>query len=299
MTRQVRVRSLLPLLSVFSLMFQSEPRALADPPAVAPLRPSQSTPSVPEAIPSVPPAVAQRLGYLMPRLQTTMRAWIADQARRQRALPAPNLESIRSAARTRFAAPARAPAMTASNPSMARPAMGRPAGVAPAPTITPAPGPILSAMDIESMVQLVMFQIAQDSEADLKDMLNEMQKQQKYKAELRDLQEEIRKEKASSHPSDTPCTSPNCRALEGRLRTLGAQLPPKARFTAPSIATMGDLAGVEDKLKDSLDSMSEIGEMESMRLQMAMDRMSKFMAALSNIEKKASDTSDAIITNLK
>jgi hypothetical protein len=32
---------------------------------------------------------------------------------------------------------------------------------------------------------------------------------------------------------------------------------------------------------------------------MAMDRMSKFMTALSNLEKKSSDTSDAIIANLK
>jgi hypothetical protein len=121
----------------------------------------------------------------------------------------------------------------------------------------------------------------------------------KQKEGLRQVTSEVKQKRASAHTSDTPCASPDCKALEGRLRTLGAQLPPKARFTAPPIARMGDLAGVEAKLKDSLDSLSEMGEMESLRLQMAMDRRSKFVEALSNIMKKISDTSETIIANLK
>jgi len=45
--------------------------------------------------------------------------------------------------------------------------------------------------------------------------------------------------------------------------------------------------------------MSEMGEMESLRLQMAMDRMSKMMSTLSNLLKKLSDTSSQIAQNLK
>lgn len=45
--------------------------------------------------------------------------------------------------------------------------------------------------------------------------------------------------------------------------------------------------------------MSETGEMESLRLQMAMDRMSKMMSTLSNLLKKISDTASAITQNLK
>jgi putative addiction module CopG family antidote len=59
------------------------------------------------------------------------------------------------------------------------------------------------------------------------------------------------------------------------------------------------LRAIQDELKNHLDSMSELGEMESLRLQMAMDRLSKLMIALSNILKKISDTDTAIITNLK
>lgn len=45
--------------------------------------------------------------------------------------------------------------------------------------------------------------------------------------------------------------------------------------------------------------MSEMGEMESLRLQMLMDRKSKMMSTLSNLLKKIHDTQQSIIQNLK
>jgi hypothetical protein len=59
------------------------------------------------------------------------------------------------------------------------------------------------------------------------------------------------------------------------------------------------LNAIRDELKNKLDSMSEMGEMESLRLQMAMDRLSKFMSTLSNILKKIDDTQSSIVANLK
>jgi hypothetical protein len=46
-------------------------------------------------------------------------------------------------------------------------------------------------------------------------------------------------------------------------------------------------------------SMSELGDEQSLRLQMEMDRLSKLMEALSNIEKKMAQTDDSIVKNLK
>src|SRR6266851_2190151 len=46
-------------------------------------------------------------------------------------------------------------------------------------------------------------------------------------------------------------------------------------------------------------SPSSLIETESLRLQMAMDRLSKLMSTLSNILKKISDTTDSIAANLK
>ena len=51
--------------------------------------------------------------------------------------------------------------------------------------------------------------------------------------------------------------------------------------------------------KNDLDSLSELSETEALRLQMAMDRMSKFMTTLSNVLAKISDTDSAITQNLK
>jgi len=45
--------------------------------------------------------------------------------------------------------------------------------------------------------------------------------------------------------------------------------------------------------------MNEMSEMTSLRLQMTMDRRSKFIETLSNIVKKLSETSDSIVQNLK
>ena len=54
-----------------------------------------------------------------------------------------------------------------------------------------------------------------------------------------------------------------------------------------------------DAIKQDLDSKSELSELESLRLQMAMDRLSKMMSTLSNLLKKISDTSSGIAQNLK
>jgi hypothetical protein len=60
-----------------------------------------------------------------------------------------------------------------------------------------------------------------------------------------------------------------------------------------------DLCAVVEDIKNKLDSLSELGEMESLRLQMAMDRKSKLMSTLSNLMKRWTDTASAITQNLK
>jgi hypothetical protein len=55
----------------------------------------------------------------------------------------------------------------------------------------------------------------------------------------------------------------------------------------------------EREIQASLDTASELGEAESLRLQMAMDRQSKLMQEISNIMKKLSDTGDSIVQNVK
>ncbi len=66
-----------------------------------------------------------------------------------------------------------------------------------------------------------------------------------------------------------------------------------------SKVTNKDIDNAKETVKNKLDSLSEMGEMESLRLQMAMDRLSKLMSTLSNLLKKASDTAQCITQNIK
>ena len=49
----------------------------------------------------------------------------------------------------------------------------------------------------------------------------------------------------------------------------------------------------------TLDGMNEMSEMTSLRLQMTMDRRSKFILTLSQIMKKISTTQDILVQNIK
>ena len=73
-----------------------------------------------------------------------------------------------------------------------------------------------------------------------------------------------------------------------------------AEMTAESL--VNQLAGIAlgvGTLKGDLNSLSQLSEMESLQLQMAMDRVSKLIATLSNVLKKISDTAEIITQNLK
>jgi hypothetical protein len=71
-------------------------------------------------------------------------------------------------------------------------------------------------------------------------------------------------------------------------------------MTAENLVNQVDQIAVDlNQLKSRLDSLSELGETESLRLQMAMDRLSKMMATLSNVLKKVSDTAESITRNVK
>src|SRR4051812_49924925 len=88
------------------------------------------------------------------------------------------------------------------------------------------------------------------------------------------------------------------RTAQKALQAARAARAPRGQ-AASLHATAAELDQAIDEVKAELDSLSELGETESLRLQMAMDRMSKLMSTLSNILKQASDTSGQITQNLK
>lgn len=70
-------------------------------------------------------------------------------------------------------------------------------------------------------------------------------------------------------------------------------------FYLVAASGMAEVGATRPAVAARLDSMSEMGEMESLRLQMAMDRLSKMMSTLSNLLKKSSETASHITQNLK
>ena len=77
------------------------------------------------------------------------------------------------------------------------------------------------------------------------------------------------------------------------------QVPKVADAAANLSRDLEATRALQEEVRQALDSMAEMGEMESLRLQMAMDRISSMMAMLSNLLKKSSDTAAAIVQNLR
>lgn len=85
---------------------------------------------------------------------------------------------------------------------------------------------------------------------------------------------------------------------EAKSKQAELQFPVDAKASAAM--TKDDVAKAAMSVQAvAVDKVSELGELESLRLQMAMDRRSKFMTTLSNLLGKLSDTQDAITQNLK
>lgn len=157
--------------------------------------------------------------------------------------------------------------------------------------------------DIEALAFLVLMEAAKSAQEDLKAIMGRVKAINASKAQMREALSRLQQDadRMRDLPASTPCRPPECglssTALESTRRSaLVMRRPVAARAPA---TTVGELPGLRDAMKSDLDAMSEMGEMESLRLQMAMDRLSKMMSTLSNLLKKLSDTSTSIVQNLK
>ena len=153
----------------------------------------------------------------------------------------------------------------------------------------------LATMDIDALVNLIMMQTAKDEEQDLKNIMNEMEKTNKEKQQLRDAQNKMKQ----SQNSMTRQALDSFRLIAKSVNTTQTQPIKRTNVMMTRQASSTEIKQVQDSLKSKLDSMNEMSEMTSMRLQMAMDRRSKFVSTLSNIMKKISQTEDSIIQNMK
>ncbi len=162
--------------------------------------------------------------------------------------------------------------------------------------------------DIEALCFLVLMQAAKSAQEDLKAIMAQVKSINDQKSKLRgalsmlnDKNQKITRIRLDSIKLLSAQTQvlqkQNNPGKTQTVRTTKMDSLTYVRTTVPVSQSEIDVA--KNKAKNDLDSMSEMGEMESLRLQMAMDRMSKMMSTLSNLLKKISNTAQSITQNLK
>jgi hypothetical protein len=118
--------------------------------------------------------------------------------------------------------------------------------------------------DIMSLVFRVMEQAVADTDADLRQMMDEMRKRRE--------------------------------AIE-RMRRVVAEMAALGEASALGESELGK--SLRNYVAGNLQSLADMSQTMELRLQMLMERRSKMLEMLSNLLKKQSDTASAIIANMK
>lgn len=234
------------------------------------------------ARPSATPAMRAKYDALRQHLSPAAAAWVQSEAATVAKTPSANASTVEASAKARF-------------------------------------GNQLQNRDIESLVFIVLMQATDDQDKDLQEIMNQTQAINQQKNKLREVQsqatvaqnelnkqmagEKTRGGKTNSAATDAVrCTSPACAQLAQKTSEANQLAPATgsaARYAVSATPTTAQLQELQNQTKSGLDSMNEMSEMTSMRLQMAMDRQSKFYETLSNLMKSVSETQSSIVQNLK
>ena len=158
---------------------------------------------------------------------------------------------------------------------------------------------VTGSQDIEALVGLVMMQCAKDQQEDLKAIMAKVKALNEQKEKLKNMIASTNKQRAISAVQMDSINLLNRKTVAIKQQQKPDTVKLVRTTTRVKTVSKADQDALIDKLKNDLDSMSEMGEMESLRLQMAMDRMAKYESTISNLLKKISKTSDDIIQNLK
>jgi hypothetical protein len=164
--------------------------------------------------------------------------------------------------------------------------------------------------DIEALSFLVLMQASKSAQEDLKSIMAGVKAINENKKKMRETMNDLNSNASKMNRQKLDSAKLLFQLLPQTQKRANVTLTKTRKSTIDSEAvkwstartkeiTKEELDNTIDKFKNDLDSMSEMGEMESLRLQMAMDRMSKMMSTLSNLLKKISDTQNSITQNLK
>lgn len=190
--------------------------------------------------------------------------------------------------------------------------------------------PGLAAMDVSEAAYIVLSMAVKDMDDDIRTIMAEIRAMNAAKQKLREWIKElngwisqemskvagspdIKNETVTGQGTTARAARPAAKAIPppvGRL-TFETRRSPVIHFEyvktpavpplppyRPGLPVSG-LKSLLDDFKGDLDRMNEMSEMTSLRLQMTMDRRSKFIQTLSNIMKKMSTTQESLVQNIK
>ena len=166
--------------------------------------------------------------------------------------------------------------------------------------------------EIAAMAFLVLIEAAKSAREDLKAIMEEVKAINAAKQRQRELLAQVQTDAAVNATKKVDEDELDFSKGLGSERAYHRVPLPHLDKTAPGgvryvptdlypgkIKCAAQLNLIVDSLKNQLDSLSELGEQESLRLQLALDRYSKISAAVSNTLKKFGDTAELITQNLK
>jgi hypothetical protein len=155
-------------------------------------------------------------------------------------------------------------------------------------------GQRLAETNIEALMFLVLMEAAKSAQEDIKAVM----------ASIKSINEKKKKQRQALKEMQSGKSTVQTNVQLDSLKRAIYLVEPTGRIEPVRPVAIRKLAKTDieqaiGEIRDKHDSLSELGEMEQLRLQMAMDRLSKMMATLSNLLKKISDTAQQITQNLK
>lgn len=163
----------------------------------------------------------------------------------------------------------------------------------------------MNGQDIEAVAFLVLMQASKSAQDDLKDIMAKVKAINVQKKSLRTAMESLNNNQNISRLridslKNISLQTEAIKSNHGIMQPVRTASSDSSRFKKVNTSvTRSEIEATKDRFKNDLDSMNQMGEMESLRLQMAMDRQSKMISTLSNLLKKVSESADAITQNLK
>lgn len=174
----------------------------------------------------------------------------------------------------------------------------------------------MSDQDIDALVVLVMFDIWKSEEEDLKELIDEIDKVNEAKQMQREVLDNLNKQKASAEEKireeyrsnarvsirQIKVATPTVIKETARTRRLGIKYTRAPQFPLlkdPKQMLLPELDSAIKNTAANLKTLEDIGQLDQVALQDAMQKQAQILQLISNISKMMHDTLKGIIQNLR